>query len=166
MPEPQAALFHKFFEKSLKDTLQVANGVPEERRLHQLGDGGATPLWLVGHMANTINAVVLRWILKERGIFDRRTSLLFAPDFAGGSPPSTDPDAYPAWQEVLEKYEAVMTAASTGLEAMRDQEIISPLNENVPEFFRDRFPTVEATLMQMVNHDAYHRGQIAVLAKY
>jgi len=165
MAGPQISLYQAMLEKAQRDTLQVASGIPEGRRYHQFRSGGATPIWLVGHLASTINSVVLRWMFRAPSQFNREESLIFAPDFAGGTPPTSDPAAYPPWEAVLEKYATVLEQAREALGALPDDALEQSMGDHVPEFFRQRFPTTGATLMQMVSHDAYHRGQMAMLGK-
>lgn len=165
MASSKVGLYAAMLDKAKSDTLTTLGRVPESMRLRQIREGGATPLWLVGHLANTINTIVLRWILRAPSCFSREESMLFAPDFAGGTPPSADAGMYPPWDEVVAKYEEVMSQAIEGLKALDDDALDQPLHDKVPEMFRQLFPTVEATLMQMVSHDAYHRGQVGLLSK-
>lgn len=165
MASPKVDLYAAMLEKAKSDTLASLGGVPESLRLRQIRAGGATPLWLAGHLANTINTVILRWILREPSCLSREESMMFAPDFAGGTPPSSDASQYPAWDAVLEKYNEVMSKAVAGVKTLDDAALDEALNEKIPDVFRSRFLTVDATLMQMVSHDAYHRGQVGLLGK-
>ena len=163
MSNAKIALYVEMLEKAKNDTLRVAGSVPEGSRLRQLAPGKATPLWLVGHLTNTMNTVVIRWVVLGESLVDREFGKQFAPDFAGGTPPGTDAAQYPAWDEVLARYDAVMTAAIAALATLDDSVLPEPLPGRVPDPLRQFFSSVGVTLNQMVAHDAYHRGQMAMI---
>jgi len=165
MAEPKIEVLAEQLEKAQKETLHVAEGVPEGARLKQLQEGKATPLWLIGHLANTINSVVLRWMLDTDHVLTKEQTKLFGPDFAGGTPPATDAAIYPPWEEVVGRYDSAMRRAVQGVRDMRDDDLPRPLKGNVPDAMRQFFSSNQVTLYQMVQHDAYHRGQISLLSK-
>jgi uncharacterized damage-inducible protein DinB len=104
-------------------------------------------------------------MFEQESALSREEARVFAPDFAGGTPPSTDASLYPAWDEVVQRYDTVMRQVVQQLSFLRDDELGQPLKGRMPDALRDFFPTNEATLLRLINHDAYHRGQIAMLAK-
>jgi len=164
MSNPRTQVYIELLADARDRTLRTAEAVPEGCRLHQLKEGKATPLWLVGHLANTINTIVVRWMVEGESAMDKETSMLFAPDFAGGKPPSTNPEDYPAWDDVLALYNTAMTRAVEGLAGISDEELPGPLKGRVPDPMRQVFKSVEFSLQQMVHHDAYHRGQLGLLS--
>lgn len=164
MANPQVELLVRQLKKAHTETLSAAGKVPEANRLLQLQEGKATPLWLLGHLANTVNILVLRFILRHEGFLKREISRVFSPDFAGGTPPSNDASLYPAWDEVVALYDQVMTTAIDGIAQLSDDDLPKPVPGNMPDPLRAYFTSIEVVLMQMVNHDAYHRGQIGMLA--
>lgn len=164
MANPQVELLIRQLKKAHGETLAALAKVPEQNRLLQLQEGKATPLWLAGHLANTVNILVLRFILRHEGFFSRDVSRVFSPDFAGGTAPSTDPSLYPTWDDVVALYDKVLTTAIEGLAALTDDDLPKPVPGNMPEPLRAYFSSIEVVLIQMVNHDAYHRGQIGLLA--
>jgi uncharacterized damage-inducible protein DinB len=165
MSNPKIDLFVEQLSKARQDTLKAASAVPDSARLLQLKPGKATPLWLVGHLANTVNTVVLRWMLDVPGVLSREQAMLFAPDFAGGAPVSADANQYPAWSEVVALYDKAMSSVLEQLpKNLSDNDLPAPL-KRAPEPMRTFFSSNGVTLMQMVSHDAYHRGQIGLLAK-
>ena len=85
---PKIETLAKLLEKAKQETLTTAAKVPDANRFLQLGEGKATPMWLLGHMTNTINSIVLVWTLQGESILTREQAKLFAPDFAGGAPPT------------------------------------------------------------------------------
>lgn len=165
MSNTRMTLYLELLEGARKHTLQIAESVPEANRFKQLQEGKATPLWLVGHLANTINTVVLVYTLQQSSMLDRETSLLFAPDFVGGKPPSSNPDEYPVWNDVLALYNAVFDKALDGLSKLDDSVLDDPLPGKMRDELRAYFSSIGVTLGIMINHDAYHRGQIGMLAK-
>lgn len=164
MPGPKIDLLVAQMEKARRDTLAAAGNVPVEARLRQLQEGKATPLWLLGHLANTVNTVVLRWIFLQESILTREQAKAFSPDFAMGLPPSTDASQYPTWDEVVALYDTAMTRAIDGMRELDEGQLPEALPGKLPDPLRAFFSSIETTLMQMVSHDAYHRGQIGMLA--
>lgn len=165
MANAKMSVYAALLEKAREETLAAAGAVAEDRRLFQLGEGKATPLWLIGHLANTVNVVLRVWTLQRESLLGREQSMRFAPDFAGGAPPSADPAAYPPWDEVVGLYDRAMADAIEGVRGLDDALLPEPLPGRMPDALRGFFTTVEFTLGRMVAHDAYHRGQIAMLAK-
>lgn len=164
MSSPQIDLLVRQLKKAQSDTLSAAAKVPEQNRLLQLQEGKATPLWLLGHLANTVNILVLRFILEQDGFLSRDVSRVFSPDFAGGTAPSADASLYPAWDEVVALYDKVLGAAIEGIAQLTDEDLPKPVPGRMPDPLRAYFSSIEVVLLQMVNHDAYHRGQIGMLA--
>ena len=147
------------------ETLRVAGGVAEADRFRQLKDGKAHPAWLVGHLANTVDSIVLGWMLLQESTLSKGFKKQFAPDFAGGLPITGKPEDYPAWDEVLGHYEEVLNKAAAGLAALDDASLDGPLKGSIPDALRNRFSSVGHTLTFLVLHDSYHRGQIGMLSK-
>lgn len=165
MGNTQVQVYARLMEKGRGETVAAAKGIPSGNHLRQLEAGKATPLWLVGHLANTLNTIVLRWMFEEESMLTRDQAKLFSPDFAGGTPPSTDPSVYPPYQEVVDLYEKIADRAVALVGTLQDEDLAQPLKGRVPDALRDFFSTNEVTLAQMVHHDAYHRGQLAMLGK-
>lgn len=166
MDNPRISVYSELLEIARRETSSAAGNVPVEKRLFQLREGKATPMWLIGHLANTVNTIILCWMLGGESQVDRSFRFAFAPDFAGGTPPSTDPALYPVWEEVLKRYEQIMQQAIDGVRLLPDSSLEEPLQGNVPDALRPFFPTVGAALARLIAHDAYHRGQMNLLAKY
>ena len=165
MGRAKIELYVEMLEKAKAETLAAAGKVGQSQALYQGREATATPLWLLGHMANALNGVTLIWVFCGEGVLTREQRKPFAPDFAGGAPPTSDATAYPPWQDVIQCYNAVMTKVIEEVRAMEDAWLPKPLKGEVPEPLRAFFPSNGATLNQMVSHDAYHRGQIALLTR-
>jgi len=160
---PKIEMLVRQLEKARNDTLAAAAKVPEANRYRQLQPGKATPLWLLGHLANTVNSVVLLWTLTGESLMPREAAKKFAPDFAGGAPPTANPEDYPDWDHVVSLYDFIMIDAIEGVGEMTDAQLPEPLAGRMPEPLRGFFSSNEVTLHQMISHDAYHRGQIGLL---
>ena len=146
------------------ETLQTLEKVSETRRFAQLAPGKSTPLWLVGHLANTVNAVVLLYTLGEKSLLGRDLAMKFAPDFAGGQPPTANADDYPPWDEIAGLYDQVLTKAVSLIPMnLRDADL-EHVPAHMPAPLRDFFSSNEVVLKRMVLHDSYHRGQLGMLA--
>lgn len=161
----QCELWATIFEAARDHTLMVAREVPEEKRLFQLEPGKATPLWLVGHLANAAGTVILQLILGRDLPIPKEYRKKFAPDFAGGLPPTNRAEDYPPYDAVLTWYERIMSDIAEGIRGLDDSYLPQPVPERVPEPLRAFFSTYETTLLRLSQHDAYHRGQIGLLAK-
>lgn len=158
-------LMVEMLKMARQQTLDTAKAVMEENRLKQLKEGKATPLWLIGHLANSYNTVYLVRSLGHSSIVPKELSVKFAPDFVGGTVPTTNPEDYPSWDEVVALYEKAITNAIEGTKKLNDDDWEKPLPGNMPEPMRSFFSSIGRTLEIMVMHDAHHRGQIALLGK-
>lgn len=165
MSNVRVSLLADLLEGARKHTLQIVESVPETHRFKQLQEGKATPLWLLGHLANTINTLVIVYTLEQPSVLSKEQSVLFAPDFVGGKTPTTNADEYPTWDEVIALYNASFDQAVAGIRALEDDALPKPLPGNLPEGLRGFFSSIGTTLSIMIQHDAYHRGQIGMMAK-
>lgn len=165
MSNVRVSVLADLLEGARKHTLEVAAGVPESHRLKQLQEGKSTPLWLMGHLANTMNTLVVVYTLQEESVFTREQSVLFAPDFAGGKTPTSNADDYPSWDEVLGLYNASFDKALAGIRQLDDAVLGDPVPGKLPDDLRGFFSSIGVTLGIMIGHDAYHRGQIGMIAK-
>lgn len=165
MNNTRMSVYLDLLESARKQTLQTLSGVPETHRFKQLQDGKATPLWLAGHLANTVNTVLLVYTLQQDSLLTREQARLFAPDFVGGAPPTSNPEDYPAWDEVIALYNKAFDAAIAGLRSLDDSMLDQPLPGKMRDELRSFFSSVGVTLGIMISHDAYHRGQIGLLSK-
>lgn len=165
MSQANVDLLREQLEFARTETLATASRVPAAAQLHQLGEGRPTPLWLMGHLANTTNALIIRWMLRGENQVSKEFVTLFAPDFGGGDPPSTDASKYPPFEELVSTYDRIMQKAIADLSVLQDEDLDKPLPVALPEPIREKFPTMGKTLQRVVAHDAYHRGQIGMLSK-
>ncbi len=165
MDNTQISLFIELLKAGRTHTLQVADSVPETHRFKQLAEGKATPTWLLGHLARTIDRIVIGWTLQQDSILGEELGKRFAPAQVDGDPPTTNPDDYPPWDDVKELYIKTMRTAIEGLAALTDADLDKPLPGDLPAGYRERFSSIGVALKLLVAHDAYHRGQMGLLAK-
>lgn len=164
MSSPVAEVLAQMFEMSTNSTAGVAEKVPPAKRFKQLKPGKAHPLWLVGHIANTNNAVLNMWCLNKDPLVPREWGKIFAPDFAGGGPIVADAATYPDWDTVLAEYKKVAAACTAGIRLLTDEELAGPLRGNAPEPMQKMFNPVSKCIRAMCGHDSHHRGQLAMLS--
>lgn len=166
MSKTRTEVFAELLDFGRSETLLAAAAVPEGARFVQVRSGKATPLWLVGHLANAANMVFLVWLLGKPSILSESFARKFAPDLADGDPITTDPGDYPAWEAVVAEYDRVMQNMVAVVKAeLDDDTLATPPRGPMPDRVRDRLHNIEATLQRLINHDAYHRGQIGLLGK-
>ena len=147
-----------------EQTLKTASGVPEASRLIQLRPGKGHPLWLLGHIANTANVVVVQWTLNGDNMTPKGFGKKFAPDFGGGDPVTPNAIDYPSWDEVVDIYGQAMNLAIDGVTKLTEDDLPKPLPGRIPDPLRQHFSSVGRALNIAVLHDSYHRGQIGLLA--
>ncbi len=165
MEQTRIRLLVALFKASRDETVKIVGSVPESHRFKQLAPGKATPTWLLGHLARTVDRLILEWTLQEPPVFQPEVGQLFAPEHAGGVAPTTNPDDYPDWDTLLANYVTCTDRAIDGLKQLSDDDLDKPLPGDMPDAYRERFPTILSILRLLGNHDAYHRGQMGLLAK-
>ena len=163
MAKEKVSVYVDMLEKAGRETIALAGRIGPEKRFVQTRVGKATPTWLLGHLAGTLDMVLLGWGFGQAPQLVEAHGTLFLPDFAQGTPPSTDAAQYPAWDDLLAHYTATLERALEGVGAVEDIELDAPPRGDVPEMMQAYFPTLGATLNQIISHDAYHRGQMAML---
>ncbi len=164
MDNIRANVYADFLEGCIEETKRAAATVPEGARMRQLAEAKAHPLWLIGHLANTLHTVVYIWIFEQDPIFDKTFAKMYAPDFARGNPITGDPGAYYSWGETLDRYAAIGGEVVEQVRAMPDDRLPSEPGPKMPAPFKQHFPTNELTLAQMIRHDSHHRGQMSMIA--
>lgn len=165
MSQVKVETYAALLEMGFSETLRVAGIVPESNRCLQLEEGRVQPLWLIGHLANTLNVVTNMWMFGGENVMPKGWGRIFAPDFAGGKLPTSNPDDYPPWDEVVSQYAAIAQKVVGDVRTLDDSVLGNPLPGEVPEPLRQKFPSIEQSLRMMVAHDNYHRGQLGLLAK-
>lgn len=145
-------------------TLEFAGKVPERARLRQIEPGKAHPLWLIGHLAGSANAVGLRWVLGSESILEPEFGVAFAPDFMKGKPITSNAAEYPSWEEVLGIYDRVMKTLIEAVSRLSDEDLPGPPRGKMPERLLPYFSTIGKGVARLSLHDSHHRGQMSLIA--
>lgn len=164
MAKEKSEMLALAFERAVEATLATAKKVPPERRVRQLKPGKSHPLWLLGHMTVAMDSYANAMALGGTPELPRAVFLKFAPDFDGGQPIRSSATDYPSWDEVLANYERFGRRAVERIRALDDAELDGPGKGLYPGPFNSYFAVLGRTLTDLVAHDAYHRGQIGLLA--
>ena len=165
MSSDKIATYMKVLKVGFDRTLSDAANVPIEKRLVQLKEHKAHPLWLIGHLTNTLNMVCLHWSLGKDPVLPKEWGKMFAPDFAKGDPVVSDGSKYPAWDDVVVQYQSLSNQALEAIGTLTDADLESPARGPMPEMLKRHFSSLEAMIIMLIEHDAHHRGQMALLAK-
>ncbi len=157
--------FHQLLEMCKKSTLRNCEGVKPEDRFRQLKEGKAHPLWLLGHLANTIDVVGNLWTYNQPPVVAKKYKFKFAPDFAGGDPITAEPDNYPPWEELLEDYSTAFDSFLEKVKQTQDQELPEDPRGPVREDKKDFFNSIGKNIQVMILHDTHHSGQVSMISK-
>jgi hypothetical protein len=164
MAKDKVEMLAQAFESAVKATLETAGKVPAEKRYKQLQAGKAHPLWLLGHLAFSLDTIVNFMSLGGAPQLPPTYFQKFAPANAGGKPVSSEPGDYPDWDEVVANYEKVGKATAELVRKLDDADLPGGVKGNPPAAFAEFFKVLGNTLAGMAAHDSYHRGQIGLLA--
>ncbi len=131
----------------------LLNGIDSEEATTLICEGGVNPAWIIGHLGLVANNALHMLGGSPSIDVDRYKSL-----FSGGTQVSTDPAAYPAWDELLktwrEGHAAVVAAAADVSDAVLDA-------PNPIDAFRKNLPTTRDFLgFVLTGHEAVHLGQL------
>lgn len=164
MSSIQTQLLADLYRESFQRTLDLAPKVPEQARLLQLKEGKNHPLWLIGHLANTIEVVGNHWALGLDYTFGKQFGFLFAPDFAGGREVTAEAEVYPGWDEVVAAYREASERYLENLVKVTDEELPEKPRNPVRGGLEKHFSSIEVIAHTMIFHDNHHRGQISMMA--
>lgn len=164
MANERAKVYYGLLKAGTDDTITRAGKAPESNRLKQAREGGSHPLWLLGHLANSLNVFVVMWVGGEKAVTPREYGKIFMPESLGGDPITGNAADYPSWDEVFQNYQAAAAKATEIVKGLSDDDIAAALKGNVPEQYKEMFGNTEKTLGITITHDSHHRGQMALLA--
>lgn len=118
------------------------------------GTDGNHPLWCIGH--HTFIESSLPSI-----IFGESHPLAhWAPLFATGTQPLTDPAAYPSFDEVLDAYRTARRSTFRILDRVGEAGL-DQRPKNIPPGFEKIMSTIGDTILLMAFHQMSHYGQLA-----
>jgi uncharacterized damage-inducible protein DinB len=116
--------------------------------------GGNHPLWVLGHIT-VIEGGIPQVLFGEPNPVQR-----WAPLFAAGSEPTTDPSAYPPFEEVLRTYRDLRARNLEILEQLGEAGLDRP-TVAPPRGLEDVLRTAGDTFLVLALHRMNHRGQVA-----
>lgn len=149
---------------TIKATVAAAEKVPEDKRLKQLQDGKSHPTWLLGHLTFAASFPVLSVGLGSAPVVPMDWLQKFGPDFAGGLPIESDASKYPSWEEILDGYKKSGDAVVATIRELEDADIEGGAKGEVPEALKGMFEKLGDVLISFISHNAYHTGQMNLLA--
>ena len=166
MPENNTVMsaISRLIKATGDQTATVVEKCPEAKRLAQPGENKATPLWLIGHLANVGDYLGNVLGLGMESMLPGDWRKKFNPSQFGGTPITANAADYPSWDEVAETYGKVMTRLAEGVAALSDDDLTGPAKGKVPEQLQSAMKTIENAITICLLHDSHHRGQIALLA--
>jgi len=132
----------------------LLDGIKPEQAGTLICEGGVNPAWIIGHLGLVANNA-LHILGGTPGIdIDRYKSL-----FSGGTQASTDPAAYPAWDELLTTWREGHAAVVATAADVSEDVLGAP---NPIDRFRDALPTTRDFLgFVLTGHEAVHLGQLS-----
>lgn len=165
MARSKIEVYEKLLKTTFAETAKAAENVPAEKRMRQPTEGKAHPLWLLGHLAFATDTILNGVLLGGEMSLPEPYRKMFAPDIIGGAPVTSDASAYPAWNDVVAQYGRVTAKALELMQSAQDADLAGGMKGRKPQGFEDFFKSFEGVLNTMLLHDAYHRGQMNLLAK-
>ena len=166
MGKDRVELIAATYEGAMKATLDAAKAVAVEKRMKQGQEGKAHPLWLMGHLAASFDVILNVMTLGSAPLLPSNYFKKFGPSQAGGDPVSSNASDYPSWDEIVASYDKAGKAAIAKIRTLDDSDLPGGPKGSPPEAFKDFFKVRGQTLGAMAQHDAYHRGQIGMLAAF
>ena len=116
-------------------------------------ENSVSPAWILGHLA-----LVANMGLALSGGTPKVDIEAWKPLFGGGSTPTADASAYPAWDELLAAWNQVHTEVADELAQAQPGPLAEP---NPMESMREALPTVGDLICFMVTgHEGMHLGQL------
>ena len=116
--------------------------------------GGNHPLWVIGHIA-FVEANIPHVLSGEPNPLAH-----WAPLFAAGAEPTSDPKAYPGFDEVLKAYQDARARNLKLLDEIGEAGLDRP-TKSPPKGLEGPLATVGKTFMTIAMHQMNHRGQLA-----
>ena len=164
MSRTKIEVYEYLYEFAFVETKKAAAGVAPDKRLHQVKPGGAHPLWLLGHLTFSTDAIVNAILLGGEMTLPEQYQRVFAPALIGGDAIVPEAAAYPSWDDIAANYARVSATTLDLLKRVQDGDLPGGTKGTTPPGFADFFKSFEIVLRYMLQHDAYHRGQMMALA--
>lgn len=155
----------RLIRATMQQTEKAIKACPDGRWYHRLGPDKATPLWLLGHLANTADFIGNTVGLGAScGAIPKEWRRKFTPTFLGGDPITTNPADYPTKDEVIEAYRRSMNHLADAVAGLSDEELLGPPKGKMLEPLKALVSSLQDCVSLNIVHDSHHRGQLAMLA--
>lgn len=135
--------------------LELLNDMKDAPLTYPTSKGGNHPLWVLGHITYSEACIIDEIMLGEEHPFPEWKEI-----FDIGSEPIDDPSHYPAFDEVLHRFEEVRNRTLTILETLTDDDLEQE-SKGCPEEYQDMFGTYGKCFVQLTLHPMMHHGQVA-----
>jgi uncharacterized damage-inducible protein DinB len=116
--------------------------------------GGNHPLWILGHLA-VVEGAIAQWVFGEPNPVEH-----WRPLFGQGTQPTTDAEAYPPYDEVLEAYRRLRAKNLARLDEIGEADLDAASAAPAPGS-KDVMLTRGQLLLLLALHQMTHLGQIA-----
>ncbi len=150
----QRLLLQLQFGRNFFDLLLADFKTPEQWT-HQVCPGGNHALWIVGHLANSDNAIV-GMIAPEKKV----EGPAFTAKFRAGTQPTGNPSDYPPAEEVLAYWRERRQALASVVEGLTDADLEKPLPQGSP--LAARLPDAGGLVSFISFHEGMHAGQLTM----
>ena len=141
--------------KNLAGTLSLIEDMRDVPLTFPTVHGGNHPLWILGHLAYSVQEVVQEIMLGQDNSLSEWKEI-----FGYGSEPCGDVDAYPEFDVMLAKCREVHGELITWLASMDEHELDTACAGCPPEY-AEEFGTYRQCILALANHPLIHRGQVA-----
>ena len=141
---------------------QAVEGLTDEEMMFQPKPGLNHPLWLLGHIAESENGLILSFCKGENLLPEG-----WHGKFGIGSKPDADAGGYPSKDEILAHMEKVHAAAVAYVESLTPDDLDRrpPGIDHLPERAQEMFSTIGKCIYHHVGHACAHAGQITMLRR-
>lgn len=163
MGTEQVEVLAKMYKTAVESVKEVAEKVPEDKRLHQIAEGKSHPLWHMGHLTWAHDLIINRWFLGGESVVSAEYAGVFAPEIMKGKTPTANASDYPTWDEVMDSYSNACAKTIELIQGLSDEDLPGELKGDVPDQARSFFGKLGDSLIGMGLHEAHHRGQIALI---
>jgi len=164
MSSVKAEVYATQYRQAVEATTKAAEALPEDKRFRQAAEGKAHPLWLLGHLTMSMDLLTNHWMLGLDQDIPQDWSAIFGPSQFGGRAITTNPEDYPAWNEILDAYKKAGNAAAEKVETLSDAELSGDAMGPMPDQFKEFFGILDVSIPGNAAHDTHHRGQMTLLA--
>jgi len=146
------------YAQNLAYARRLVEGLGDEESVLQPAEGMNHPRWVIGHLAAAADRVTGHWSLGLALTLDEA----YFKTYGAGSAPLADVAAYRPLDELIELLGQRHQAVSEALEGADASLFERSASSDVPQGFRERFPTVgHALVYTMTCHEQMHLGQVS-----